>query len=94
MNPIFLRVAKHLLPDLFAPNTLRGLPPSWSGVISRIISPSRIVSHPIYGVHKITVISRDEERRLAKFQFQELINKYPHGSYNEFNLYESEKIKK
>ena len=83
------RIAKDLFPNVFAPSALRGMPPSLSGIIARIKSPVKNVNHPIFGKYSVTVISRDEERRLAAQQFQEMISKYPPGSYHEVSLEET-----
>jgi hypothetical protein len=82
-------MGSRLFPNVFAPSALCGLPPSWSGVFARIISPPRTIERPLYGTYKkITVLSRDEERRVTVHNFQKMIDKYPPGSYQEVSISE------
>ncbi len=85
MSYIF-RFGAKLFPDVFAPSALRGLPPSWSGIINRTLRPPKIVVHPDYGTYKVTNVSRDEEKRIAEFNFWKMVNQYPLGSYNEIGV--------
>lgn len=76
------RIGSRCFPNVFAPSALCGVSPSWGGIFGRIISPPRMVEHSKYGSYKITVLSRDEERRVAAHQFQKMLDKYPPGIYH------------
>lgn len=76
------RIATRCFPNVFAPSILQGLPPSWSGIFARIISPQRMIDHPKYGSYKIVTLSRDEERRVTAHNFQKMIDKCPPGTFH------------
>jgi hypothetical protein len=73
---ILLRISKRLFPDLVAPPSLNGLPPSLSGIFRRILQPTRIIKHPIYGEYRVTAYSRDEWERVIAHNHAKMMKKY------------------
>lgn len=67
------KLGKRIFPNVFVPPALRGLTPSWSGIILRVLNPTR--THPTEH-YKITSLSRKEIKMLEDLEEQKLRDRH------------------